>query len=256
MSSRIALIGATGRMGKEILNVSQEFLDLPISHAVVSASSKMIGQDTCLPSLKFSSIESITPTMDGIIDFSSCEALEQVCKVARKYKVPLLIGTTGHTDAQINEIQELAEHIPVLVASNTSLGIALITELATRAKQILGSGFDIEITEIHHREKKDVPSGTAKSLAYSLAAQNKDIITYNRVGKREHGSIGVSSLRGGHVFGEHTVHFLGNGERIEITHTAENREVFARGALRLFKVLLGKNQGLYSVADLISCLTP
>jgi 4-hydroxy-tetrahydrodipicolinate reductase len=165
--------------------------------------------------------------------------------------LPLLIGTTCIDELCRETIANAAQTIPILLAPNTSIGVAALSELASLAQKILGPSFDVELSEIHHREKKDAPSGTAKALATRLSSEAQLVQAFNREGKRESGELGISSLRGGEVYGEHTIYFFGNGERIEITHRAESRSIFARGAFALMLALIDRPVGVYQVADLL-----
>lgn len=253
MTLRVALVGASGRMGREILKLADEFPGLKIVSALVSPGSEVLGQPTDVTGLSFSAVSSeAIRDADGVIDFSNPEAGMKVAQLCAEASLPLLIGTTGFTVAEQDELRNAAKRIPLLLAPNTSLGVAVLSELASLAQRLLGADFDIEISETHHREKHDAPSGTARSLADRLVAEGDLNEKFLRSGKRLRGELGVSSLRGGGVVGDHTVYFFGNGERIELTHRAESRALFARGALHLFSMLAGRSPGFYRVKDLLT----
>jgi 4-hydroxy-tetrahydrodipicolinate reductase len=226
---RIALVAPNGRMGKAI--------------AAAAAQDSMFRIDN--------------DSGDVLVDFSSPAALQSSLQRAVATGVPILIGTTGLDESADAEIAEAARHVAVLRAANTSLGIAVLSDLAERAAQALGDDWDIEILEMHHRHKADAPSGTALALG-EAAARGRDTSMRAECGrdgtglKREVGSIGFASLRGGTVAGDHDVIFAGPDERLILAHRAENRMIFARGALAAAKFLIGKPAGLYSMRDVIS----
>lgn len=194
---------------------------------------------------------------DVLIDFSSPDALRASLDRAVSAAVPLLIGTTGLIDEHDGLITEAAEVIPILRAPNTSLGIALLADLVERAARLLGPNrWDVEIVEAHHRMKADAPSGTALHLG-SAVERGRDMDAKEVLGRcgtghaRELGSIGYAAVRGGTVAGDHDVMFLGTDERLILSHRAENRSIFARGALVAARFLAGKPAGLYSMRDVI-----
>ncbi len=228
---RISLIAPNGRMGKAIAAAAAENpgFEIDEDHA------------------------------DVLVDFSAPDALEKSLDRALSAGIPILIGTTGLDSTAEGRIAATANAIPVLRSSNTSLGVALLAELVERAAKILGSDWDIEISETHHRMKSDAPSGTALLLG-EAAAQGRGTKLNSERGrdgtslKRERGAIGFASLRGGTVAGEHDVLFLGPEERLILSHRAESRMIFARGALAGARFLVGKSPGLYSMRDVIGSL--
>jgi len=195
---------------------------------------------------------------DVLVDFSAPVALAASLDRAVTAGVPILIGTTGLDDFAGSRIAEAARHVAVLRAANTSLGVALMADLTERAARVLGRGWDVEIVEMHHRAKADAPSGTAIALG-EAAARGREIdlealSDRGRVGtalKRREGAIGFASLRGGTVAGDHDVIFAGEQERLILSHRAESRAIFARGALAAARFLHGKPAGLYSMRDVI-----
>jgi len=196
---------------------------------------------------------------DVLVDFSAPAALAASLERAVSAGVPILIGTTGLDDLAGERIAAAATEIAVLRAANTSLGVALLAELVERAAQVLGPDWDVEIAETHHRMKADAPSGTALLLGEAAARGRGSKLQAERgrdgTGlKREPGAVGFASLRGGTVAGDHDVLFLGPGERLILSHRAESRMIFARGALAAARFLVGKPAGLYSMRDVIEAL--
>jgi 4-hydroxy-tetrahydrodipicolinate reductase len=219
---RVALIGARGRMGQTIL-------DLAASDPKIDISAECDLGDA---------IDAAMKDCDVAIDFSNASSIEEVCRVASQHKKALVIGTTGHSPEQRQLIGRTAKSLPIVFASNFSVGVNALFALSRRAAEILGSEFKPEIVETHHTQKKDAPSGTAKTLGEILKAElNIDIP--------------IQSIREGDVVGEHTVTFVGPSERLELTHRAESREIFARGALRAAEWVVGKPAGLYSMQDVL-----
>src|SRR5438128_413946 len=174
------------------------------------------------------------------IDFSHPDAITEICRSALRHNKPLVIGTTGHSQERRRTIEEAAQSLPIVFASNFSVGVNVLFWLSRKAAELLGRDFNPEIIETHHKMKKDAPSGTAKTLAEVLKAARKT--------KDE---ILIQSIREGEVVGEHTVIFTGPCERLELTHQAASREIFARGALRAAKWIVGKPPGLYSMQDVL-----
>jgi 4-hydroxy-tetrahydrodipicolinate reductase len=226
---RISLFAPNGRMGKAI------------AAAVAEDAGFAIDQDHG----------------DVLVDFSAPAALEASLDRAISGGIPVLVGTTGLDQGDDALIADAAKQVAVLRAANTSLGIALLSDLVERAAQVLGPEWDIEISETHHREKTDAPSGTALQLGHAAARGRGAELRADRgrdgTGlKREQGAIGFASLRGGTVAGEHDVLFLGPQERLTLSHRAESRLIFARGALAAARFLVGKAAGLYSMRDVIA----
>ena len=196
---------------------------------------------------------------DVLLDFSTPHALQASLDRAIAASIPVLVGTTGLDDFASRRIATAAEHVAVLRAANTSLGVAVLSELVQRAAHVLGPEWDIEILEMHHRLKADAPSGTALALgdAATRGRETKMKSERGRDGtnlKREEGAIGFASLRGGTVAGEHDVIFAGPEERLILSHRAEDRMIFARGALAAARFLVGKPAGIYSMRDVVDSL--
>ena len=196
---------------------------------------------------------------DVLVDFSDPSALQASLDRAVNAGIPILVGTTGLDDFAGRRLATAAEEVAVLRAANTSLGVALLSDLAERAARVLGPDWDIEILEMHHRLKADAPSGTALALGDAAARGRETKLKAERgrdgTGlKREEGAIGFASLRGGTVAGDHDVIFAGPEERLILSHRAENRMIFARGALAAVRFLVGKPAGLYSMRDVVGSL--
>jgi 4-hydroxy-tetrahydrodipicolinate reductase len=192
---------------------------------------------------------------DVVIDFSLAPAVPALVRAAAAAGVPVVSGTTGIEDVELRSIEAASARIPVLWARNMSVGVQMLTQLVEQAVRALGSAFDVEIAEIHHRAKVDSPSGTAKHLADAVAAVRPDTEQlYARsgmVGARTANEVGVFGLRGGDVIGDHTVYLFGPGERLELTHRATSREVFAHGAIRAARWLVKQPAGRYVFADIL-----
>ena len=195
---------------------------------------------------------------DAAIDFSFREATPALAELCAKYGKPLVIGTTGHTPQQRDAILKLTDKIAIVWAGNYSVGVNLLNYLTSIAAKILNESYDVEIVEMHHRHKKDAPSGTAeklKQIVCQARGVGEDSVCYGRhgqVGERPVGEIGVHALRGGSVVGDHTVMFAADGERLELTHKAADRKVFAQGALRAAKWAVSAKPGLYGMEDVLN----
>jgi len=230
----------------------------PIRIALVAPDGKM-GHAVALAAAEDGGFEIDQDNPDVLIDFSAPGALTDSLKRALDNQIPILVGTTGLPTEADAQIDEAAKSVPVLRAANTSLGIALLADLVERAAKVLGPGWDIEIAEAHHRNKADAPSGTALLLGRAAAAGRGTTLGAESgrdgVGlAREEGAIGFASLRGGTVAGDHDVMFLGPDERLILSHKAESRMIFARGALAAARFLHGKPTGAYSMRDVIESL--
>ncbi len=199
------------------------------------------------------------PEADVVIDFSKPAALDGLLAYVVKRHIPAVLATTGYTEEQLAAIDRVSREAALFRSGNMSLGIALLRALSRKAAEVLGDGFDVEIVEAHHNRKVDAPSGTALMLYDAVKdayGEPREAVCgrHGRDCRRQHQEIGIHSLRGGTVTGEHEVHFLGASERIRISHSAENRSVFAAGAVRAAAFLLGKEPGLYSMDDVVGKL--
>lgn len=241
----IGVSGATGRIGSlvaELLKSSDHF-----------SLGAIFDKDgaRCLPDLSRAiDLNDCVGKCAAWIDFSVPQAALMLAECAAAKGVPLLIGTTGIEAAGIERLKALASKCPIALLPNTSHGVFALRQAAKLLSEILGHEYETEIMEIHHRSKRDIPSGTALALASDISAMRSGTIQTARTGKREIGEIGVAGLRGGDVPGEHTIYFLGPDERIELTHRAGSPRLFARGALKALKSLVSKGPGFYEVKDL------
>lgn len=203
----------------------------------------------------YNDIQKIKEKVDVIIDFSVPEATFKILEYAKKNKIPIVIATTGFSKEQLEKIEEYSKEIPVFRSSNMSLDITLMAGIVQKIAEVLVDS-DIEIIETHHNRKVDSPSGTAILLADAIneVLENKKEYNFERLQKREKrqkNEIGFSSIRGGNIVGEHTVKFFGENETLEITHTSYSRQVFAEGALKAAKFIVGSNNGLYNMNDIV-----
>ena len=258
---KIAILGAAGRMGQNLIHCGAKMDGCELVAAVERPDFPLLGKRVSAPLLPENALaytDGWPETAECVIDFTfhACvpEHLRQAAACGQAY----VLGTTGLTEEEQRAVHEAATRIPVVWANNMSTGVNLLLELVRRSAEILGPEYDIEIVETHHRMKKDAPSGTALSLAKAAAdgrkVNLKDVACYGRegiVGERPVGQIGIHALRGGSVVGDHTVAFMADEERIEITHKASSRESFAKGALRAALWLQGKPAGLYSMRHVL-----
>ncbi|MCZ6133685.1 4-hydroxy-tetrahydrodipicolinate reductase [Campylobacter ureolyticus] len=237
---KIGIYGSNGRMGKMIQECLKEYENVKIA-ALFDKNS--------------SNLEDFFKSSDVVIDFSMPEGTKALLEFAKKNPKPLCIGTTGLSKDELNLMKEISKNMPILYATNMSLGVAVLNKLAFLASKAL-SEFDAEILEMHHRYKKDAPSGTALTLAENVAiARNLDLHKVRVsgrdgiIGQRSKDEIAVMSLRGGDIVGRHTAGFYGNGEFIELNHTATSRATFANGAIKAAIWLSSQKNGLYDIND-------
>lgn len=250
MKTRIILSGACGRMGKAVSDAAATSDVCEIVCGVDVAAS-----DT-LPYPVYASFADITEEADVIVDFSHHSAAGAVLDYATANNIPAVIATTGHTDDECAYMEKAAENIAVFYSRNMSIGINLTIALAKKAASILGTSFDIEIVEEHHAKKLDAPSGTALMIADAIrdTLDTETQYVYDRhLERRERavGEIGIHSVRGGSIVGEHEVIFAGKDEVVRIHHSAFSREVFAKGALSAATYLIGKSAGLYNMENML-----
>ena len=249
---RVGVFGANGRVGKLILEDLKETADISLSSVYVRNSLDFSIDPSVLVT---SDMKSFLNACDIVIDFSLPDACETLLEGALKTPKPLVIGTTGLSMHQLNLLKEASEIMPILYATNMSLGVALLNKLVYQAAAAL-DGFDIEIVEMHHKHKKDAPSGTALTLGESAAhgrGLDLDKVRISgrdgNIGERTKEEISVMALRGGDIVGRHTVGFYNDGEFIELNHTATSRNTFSKGAIRAGSWLADKKPGLYSISD-------
>jgi 4-hydroxy-tetrahydrodipicolinate reductase len=240
--TRVIITGSKGRMGKALLVCASQHRELEIVGQIDQ------GDD----------LQTVIHRGDVVIDFSSHAVTPDIAELCARNGKAMVIGTTGHDDAEKSRITHYASRIPMVLSSNYSTGVNTLFWLTRKAAEILGPGYDLEVVEMHHRLKKDAPSGTAKSLAEILAeVRNQQLPKVARhgregiVGERTAEEIGIHSVRGGDVVGDHTVIFATAGERVELTHKASSRETFANGALRAALWVVRQKPGLYDMQDVL-----
>ena len=249
MKKRIAVVGAMGRTGKHVVEALRAHESAVLHAAVVSERSSKLGLRVDDTDASYSDDLGAIAGADIVIEFTTPDVSMEVARRCAEHGIPVVVATTGHTTDQLRELEMLSGRIPLARVSNTSLGATALGLLAKQAQQLLGSGFDIEVLEIHHRRKKDAPSGTACTLAEGLVSP--DMIIAGRDQLRQPDEIGVASLRGGDVAGDHTVYFLGAGERIEMTHRVSSRRIFGTGAVAMGLRLSERPNGMYVASDLM-----
>lgn len=240
MALKILLNGSKGRMGQAIAGLAAG-MDAVISTAIDAGDDPAAHLAGC----------------DVIIDFSAHQATGQLLELAAKHRKPIVIGTTGHSADEKKHLRALAAKVPCVWAGNFSVGVNLLFALTRRATAVLGADYDTEVIEMHHRFKKDAPSGTAARLLEIILEERKlnaNALRHGRsgiTGERQPAEVGVHALRGGDVVGDHTVLFAGLGERIELTHKASDRGIFARGAIRAAQWVVAQPPGVYDMQDVL-----
>lgn len=249
-------------MGRLLLKTALETQGVELVGGTVRSESEMLGVDVGVLAGKdpvglnaSDQMESIFEQADCVIDFTGPQALSEHLRLCLKMKTALVLGTTGFSEDDQEQIETAAKQVPIVQAANMSLGVTLLSYLSEVAASVLPEEFDIEIFEAHHRHKKDAPSGTALMLGQA-AAEGRGVslsekAVYDRQGARQEGDIGFSVLRGGDIIGEHTVSFNGMKERLELTHKAGGRDIFASGAIRAALFVCGKPARIYSMKDVL-----
>lgn len=264
----VVVTGAAGRMGTQIVRLVRATEGMAVSGAV-ERPGPAVGQDAGalagLGPIGVAVVDDLGKALGGasaVIDFTSHDASARHAEVCAERGVPLVIGSTGFTPEAKARVAAAARKVPIVLSPNMSVGVNVLFELVRQAARILGDGYDVEIVELHHKRKRDAPSGTAVRLgevaAEALGRDPKDALAYARhgiLGERPPWQIGVQTLRGGDVVGEHTVFFCGEGERVELTHRATSRDQFARGAVRAAQWIAGRPPGLHDMADVLGLRT-
>ena len=260
---KIAVIGAAGRMGGAIIRAMENDDDLALGCALEHAESTALGRDAGVSAqvgrLGLEIVSSpVGYDFDIMVDFSTPQATLENLEFCREHKRAIVIGTTGMDEDGLARVRDAAREIPVMYSANYSVGVNLAARLLKMAAAVIGEETDIEIIEAHHKHKVDAPSGTALLLGRAVAEPlGKDLsedgvfCREGIVGERRDGTIGFSTIRGGDIAGEHTVMFIGDAERIEISHRATDRKIFANGAVKAAKWLNGKPAGLYDMNDVL-----
>lgn len=262
---KTTIIGASGRMGRSIASILVDDDSVEITGALEVSGHPDIGKSLgdIVGNEKIATVinedfDEACDNSDILIDFTAPESTLMNLKYAYENGKSMVIGTTGFSHSEQAELEKLAEKIPCVISPNMSIGVNILFELSKKVASLIGDSYDIEIVEAHHRNKVDAPSGTAigiaKSVAQGLKVKLDDAARYERYGKigeRKKGEIGIQTIRGGDVVGDHTVMFLGDGERLELTHKASNRDNFSKGVLLAVKWLPGKPPGIYSMKDVL-----
>ncbi len=261
---KVVVTGAAGRMGTQIARLVRATEGMAVAGAV-ERPGPAVGQDVGtlagLGPIGVAVVDDLAkalPGADVVIDFTSHEASARHAEACAERGVPLVIGSTGFTPEAKARVAAAARRIPIVLSPNMSVGVNVLFELVRQAAKVLGEAYDVEIVELHHKKKRDAPSGTAVRLgevaAEALGRDPKDALAYSRhgiIGERPPWQIGLQTLRGGDVVGEHTVFFCGEGERLELTHRATSRDQFARGAVRAAQWIVGRPAGVHDMADVL-----
>lgn len=270
----IVVTGAAGRMGSGVVRVAGSTEGVSVAGASELAGSAKVGEDAGrvagVGEIGVAIVDDLGEAVDQaarrrgggesvvVVDFTTPEASARHAELCAKKGVALVVGTTGFDQSGRNAVRAAGSTVPVVMAPNMSVGVNLMLVLAKKAAEVLGEDFDIEILEAHHRMKADAPSGTALRLgevvAEAVGRNLEEVGVYERkgvIGARAEPEIGMQTLRGGDVAGEHTVYFFGQGERMELTHRATSRDIFVKGAVRAAKWLAGRPAGLYGMEDVL-----
>ncbi len=263
---RVVVSGAGGRMGKLLLQavIEEDGMELVAAverkdHPLLNRDvGELIGSAKCGVLMR-TDLEEVISSGDILVEFSTPQATLSHLPVAVEKNTRIVIGTTGLNNEEKERIKESSSRIPILLSPNMSIGVNLLFRIAGEVARILGDEYDVEIIETHHRMKRDAPSGTALRLAEVIAQARghslKEVAVYGRegtAGERKRGTIGIHAVRGGTVSGEHNVIFAGASERVELTHRAESRQVFVRGAIEAIRFIAGASPGLYDMQDVIA----
>ncbi len=262
---KVGVVGAAGKMGKTLVSLIQASPDLTLSAAIEYPGMPLLGSDAGVIAGVDSAgvvitddLSAVAGTLDVLIDFTIAKATVANMEVCAQTGTAMVIGTTGLSAPEISRLEQISLDLPVVFASNYSVGVNATFELVESAAKIFGDSVDVEIIEAHHRHKVDAPSGTAITLgervARGLGRSLDDVAEHGRQGQtgaRNRETIGFHAIRGGEIVGEHTVMFIAGGERLEITHRAQSRENFAEGALRAAAWVPGQPAGLYDMGDVL-----
>ena len=262
---RVAVAGASGRMGRMLIEAIRDSdslvlagaLDVPSSPGIGSDATAFLGHASGVPIT--ADLETGLKNADVLIDFTRPEGTLAHAAICAELGVQMVIGTTGFTDAQKAELDAAARRVAMVFAPNMSVGVNVTLKLLQMAAQALDAGYDIEIIEAHHKHKVDAPSGTALKMGEVIAQAQGTLLAdravyerYGHTGERKSGSIGFATVRGGDIVGDHTVLFAGTGERVEITHKSSSRAGYAQGSLRAVRYLAGQRAGMFDMFDVLN----
>jgi 4-hydroxy-tetrahydrodipicolinate reductase len=268
---RVVVTGVSGRMGSSIVRFVRDDDEMQLVGATDKKGSPSVGLDAGLAAhlgpLEVEVVDELPRAFDRapekkvdvVVDFTSAEGSVEHARICAEHSTALVVGSTGFSIDDKAKIAECSKRVPMVMAPNMSVGVTLMLRLVGEAAAVLGPRFDAEVVELHHRQKRDAPSGTAIRLAevvadaYAKLGQHQELRSSREghLGARTQNEIGVQSLRGGDVVGEHTVFFLGEGERLELTHRATSRDTFASGAVRAARWVVGRPAGLYDMLDVL-----
>jgi 4-hydroxy-tetrahydrodipicolinate reductase len=261
---RVAVAGASGRMGRMLIEAVEQAPDCVLSAALEIPTSAALGSDATAWLGRASGVKvgsdpnAAAAVSDVLIDFTRPEGTLAHLQACRAHGTRMVIGTTGFSPEQKTEVAVHAQHLGVVMAPNMAVGVNVVLQLLDMAARALNEGYDIEVVEAHHRHKVDAPSGTAlrmgEVVAAALGRSLDDCAVYGRegvTGERDPSTIGFATVRGGDVVGDHTVMFMGTGERIEITHKSSSRVTYAQGSLRAARFLMGRGAGLFDMAQVL-----
>lgn len=258
----VILFGASGRMGQEILSLVPQRRDIDLVAALVRPGARLTGEPVWparAEALAYASVLEPESRADVLVDFSNAASFDAALALAVEREMAFVSGTTGLNEAQREALEQAALRIPVLWSANFSIGVALLRRMAAETARVLGDEFDVEIIEAHHRHKRDAPSGTALTLGRAIAeARGRSLdevgvfARHGHMDERVRGDIGFATVRGGDIVGDHTILFAGEGERLEFTHRASTRAVFARGALVAARWMAGRSAGRYTLDQAVA----
>ena len=262
----VIVCGGCGKMGSTVARLVRQNENMKLAGIIESPSHPKKGKDWGIVMglgetgiIIKDNLEEIIQNTDQVVEFTNPQVSLKHLEIVSKYKKAMIMGTTGFSVEEIAKMKSLSQNIPFLFSPNMSLGVNLLFKLAAETAAALGDNYDIEIVEAHHRFKKDSPSGTAKKLAQEIAKVKNvnldEVIIYGRegmIGERKRGEIGIHSIRGGDITGEHTVIFTTLGERLELTHKAHSRDTFAYGTIQAIKFMEGKSAGFYEMEDVLN----
>lgn len=263
MKVRVVISGCLGRMGRRVAHFAFQEPEIEVVAGLEAFSHPDIGKDLgqalgegVRNTKIFGQPEEAITLADVVVEFTNPQATLEHIKLVTKLNKKIVIGTTGFDHGQIKQIEDSSQKIPILISPNMSIGVNVIFKVLPLLTKLLAWDYDIEIVELHHNKKKDAPSGTAKKIAQIIKDIRKELkFIYGREGStclRDKSELGIHALRLGDIVGEHKIIFAGNDERIELTHSAGSRDIFARGAILAIKYLKDKKYGLYTMEDVLS----